>query len=221
MLYAGYEKARGEGSLLVWDVERASQSDKNSPTQSLFPGETVTSIEPLSSPHTLLVATGGRNIRLVDHRAAQSASGTAALSWTTRAINGLTASGDYFASYEEGLAGIVKVFDLRFPTVSGAVTPLASQQGGSAGTEVASYTAGNGGVTRLAWRSCNQIQDSASTTREALGVGTKAGGVIIMDLTSMHHFDDRAGRSEELTVWTGFTASRRSQSLGDATWAFG
>jgi hypothetical protein len=230
-LWAGYDKTRNEYSLALWDIELGiTQSttsmtatpggaghSSNQPIQSYLPSETVTAIETLNRhPSTILVSTAGRMIRLIDFRvpATTTTSGPggqtqSSITWQTKAAHGLAASNHLFAGYEEGLSGIVKIFDIRFPiSSSGSATPLASQPGGggSSNGEVGSYLAG-GSVTGLGWR----LKKEGGF--ENLAVGVREGGVNVLDVVSMMTTRSEDGVDSEIDEWgwSGFVGCKRSK----------
>ncbi len=227
-LWAGYEKTRNEYSLALWDVEMSMSkptttttgqtSHTNQPIQTLLPSEAVTSIETIAqSPHTILVSTAGRTIRLIDIRTPTPTTATSlgptqsSITWQTKASHGLTSSEYLFAGYEDGLSGIVKVFDIRYPlSASGAATPLASQpSGGNTTGEVASFFAG-GSVTGIGWRS----KTEAEYGRGTLAVGMREGGVTVLDVVTMS--GAREGMDiEGEEIWTGFTGCKKSEYCRD------
>jgi hypothetical protein len=215
-LFAGYDKIRNEPSLALWDVETAMSTpttgvnhSKPEPIQTMLTSESITAVETLWHRQAILVSTGGRVIRLLDLR---TNSNQAAITWQTKAAHGLAASEYLFAGYEDGLSGIVKVFDIRFPVSSGAATPLASHPGGGSG-EVASYTAGGGSVIGVAWRPPRE-----GVTRETLAIGLREAGVIALDVVSTPRPQSAASDAihadpSELGdgLWSGFVYARKSE----------
>lgn len=136
------------------------------PTARFCPSESVNSVETsFFSPSTVYVSSATRQVRILDTRSGWPD----AVVWSvgSRAVYNLSAcpSNEHlFASSEEGLSGVVRVWDARMNAV-----------------EVLNVETGRGGVAGLSWNAARPTQ---------LGVGTKEGGVLVYDVLSNQADDD-------------------------------
>lgn len=136
------------------------------PTARFCPSESVNSVETsFFSPSTVYVSSATRQVRILDTRSGWPD----AVVWSvgSRAVYNLSAcpSNEHlFASSEEGLSGIVRIWDARMNAV-----------------EVLNVETGRGGVACLSWNAARPMQ---------LGVGTKEGGVLVYEVLSSSQADD-------------------------------
>lgn len=145
------------GSNLASPVNLPSPSE---PKSKFCPSESVNCLDSFyHSVSQIVVSSSARQIRILDTRLAWPD----AVGWnvSSRAVYNLSVcrgNQHLFASSEEGLGGIVRVWDTRM----------------TAG-EVMNLEANRGGVAGLSW---NPVKASQ------LGVGTKEGGVLVYDVLS-------------------------------------
>lgn len=113
-------------------------------------------------------------------------------STTTRAVYNLASSREnpyLVASNEEGLGGIVRIWDTRY-----------------AHSDVLNFEAGRGGVSVLQWD-----EDTRGRGGQRLGVGTRDGGVLVYDVVSGDMVSAAAGDTLE--------DERERQHVDGASWA--
>lgn len=217
---------------------------RRTPLQQYLPSDSVNSVATFSHTNTLALAgTSSRFIKCIDLRApghggsgenADNSTGIGAKTPTsgetslafklsTRSILNLTSSPLYphlFASSEDGLSGVVKIWDTRFlkTTTSTPHPGLINTNNHDLGAEICTFEAsGRGGVVGLQW-------DLTPSERggSQLGVGTKDGGVMIFDVMSGETVqnpstDDESGfdrhrKPSPRRQWTSMTGVKTSES---------
>ena len=207
--------------------ENAGDGTRRRPLQQYLPSECVNSVATFHHTNTLVLAgTSSKAIKCIDLRApgqsgqaeAPQASGdsSVAFSLSTRSIFNLCTSELYphlFASCEDGLTGVVKVWDTRFLKSNTGHPGLVNPKNHDLAGEICSYEAtGRGGIVTLKWD-----QQDSGRGGQRLGIGTKEGGVLMFDILSGETTETREevsfGRSSLPTgqQWTTMIGVKNSE----------
>jgi hypothetical protein len=119
-----------------------------------------------------------------------------------------------FASCEDGLTGVVKVWDTRFLRSNTGHPGLVNPNNHNLAGEICSYEAsGKGGIVALRWD-----QQESGRGGQRLGIGTKEGGVLMFDVlsgeTSEVQGESQFGRSNVTSgqQWTTMIGVKSSKS---------
>lgn len=239
------EEERHKSSSTEHPPAQTGEGYRRRPLQQYLAGECVSSIATFHHTNTLVLAgTSSKMIKCVDLRASGQGGGGAAagaggnggegnlaFSIPTRSIFNLCTSVVYpylFASSEDGLSGVVKLWDTRFLRSNFSHPGLLNNDGAGFGTglgnsgsmaeEVCSYAAdGLGGVVALRWD-----QRRSERGGQRLGIGTKEGGVVMYDVLSgetvdakeeEEGFGNRGARAVESAArWTTLAGVKNSKS---------
>ena len=219
-------------------VERSAQTSstpdntgdgtRRRPLQQYLPSECVNSVATFHHTNMLVLAgTSSKAIKCVDLRApgqsgqaeASQTSGDSSLAFSlsTRSIFNLCTSGLYphlFASCEDGLTGVVKVWDTRFLKSNTGHPGLVNPNNHNLAGEICSYEAtGRGGIAALRWD-----QQESGRGGQRLGIGTKEGGVLMFDVLSGETTESREevqfGRSSQPVgqQWTTLIDVKNSET---------